>query len=405
MGKFINTQYYDTVDTIVQMNTDLVQNPFYLFNDKKCTKVKYYNINNEKTTLDPASKLSYTDLGEESPIRYNVVHDLYIYQFPKVELNFDAGEFGMENQPVQGESYILPNTIVPCDGDYFEVDHIHDSTWLFKVTDVQRDTLDNGSNVWKIGWALDRTSHKEIVDNVVDEYKYINVVEGTNIKSVVKLTNYELATLLEQTSANLANYFTDLFWVDRVQTFIYKWYNEYSMYDPFAIEFIIRNRILAGTDNYFHVQHQCSIPKTFSIDYNHSMYRAFELKDKKKLLTSAYKSQADYIDDLVGIFKTRYEMYWKLNYKCVLAENSPLNPKEIIPIISQDLMDAIQNDDIDSVVCFERIIVKYFNDHDLTKDDLESLDCIDTSYDAKETYYTLLLCIFILDYYTQKLLS
>ena len=68
MGKFINTQYYDTVDTIVQLNNDLVQNPFYLFNDKKCTKVKYYNINFEKTTLDPASKLSYTDLGEESPI-------------------------------------------------------------------------------------------------------------------------------------------------------------------------------------------------------------------------------------------------------------------------------------------------------------------------------------------------
>ena len=35
MGKFLNTQYYDTVDSLVKMNEDLVQNPFYLYNDKK----------------------------------------------------------------------------------------------------------------------------------------------------------------------------------------------------------------------------------------------------------------------------------------------------------------------------------------------------------------------------------
>ena len=34
-GKFINTQYTDTVDNLVNMNHDLINNPFYLFNDKK----------------------------------------------------------------------------------------------------------------------------------------------------------------------------------------------------------------------------------------------------------------------------------------------------------------------------------------------------------------------------------
>jgi len=404
MGKFINTQYFDNFDALVEMNQELVRNPFYWFNDKKATKVKYYNINNERTTLDPASKLSYTDLGDDSPIRFNVIHDFYIYQFPKAELNFETTDFGLENRPFEGESYIMPNTIVPCDGDFFEVDHVHDSTWLFKVTDVQRDTLDNGNNVYKIGWVLDRTTHREILDNVVEHYKFVDTVAGTNIKSIVKLERYDLAKIFEETSKNLANYFKDLFWVDRVQTFIYKWYNEYNMYDPFAIEFIIRNRILADTDEYVHVEHQCRVPKTFSIDYNNSMYRAFELRDKKKLLTSNYRSQADYIDDLVGIFKTRYEMYWKLNYKCVLEENSPLNPKEIIPIIPQKLMDAIQNNDVENTICYERIIVKFFNDCDLCKDDLEALDCIDTT-ETKYTFYTLILTIFILDFYTKKLLS
>ena len=106
-GKFISTKYYDTQDSLVKMNQDLVKNPFYLYNDKKGTKVKYYNINTEKTTLDPGSKLAYTDIGDNSPIRFNVIHDLYLYQFIKMELNFDNGEFGLENNPLRFWVYVL----------------------------------------------------------------------------------------------------------------------------------------------------------------------------------------------------------------------------------------------------------------------------------------------------------
>ena len=89
----------------------------------------------------------------------------YIYQFNKAEFTYDNDEFGLGASTYEGESYILPNTVVPCDGDFFEVDHIEDSTWLFKVTDCERDTLENGSNVWKIKWVLDRTSHIDIIKN------------------------------------------------------------------------------------------------------------------------------------------------------------------------------------------------------------------------------------------------
>ena len=228
-GKFINTKYYDTQESLVNMHEDLVQNPFYLFNDKKGTRVTYYNINTEKTTLDPASKLAYTPIGDESPIRYNIIHNMYLYQFNKAELNFDNGEFGLESSPIQGESYILPNTIVPVDGDFFEVEHVKDSTWLFRVNDVQRDTLDNGSNVYKISWQIDRTTNTDILKNTVEEYKYIDTVEGTNLKAVVELTKYEKAAKLDNLSVSLGSYFRDLFYDKHVQTFIYKWYNEYNM--------------------------------------------------------------------------------------------------------------------------------------------------------------------------------
>ncbi len=405
MGKFLNTTYTETQDSIVKMNQDLVSNPFYLYNDKKGTKVRrYYNINKEKSTLDPGSKLAYTDIGDNSPIRFNVIEDLYLYQFIKMELNFDNGEFGLENNQISGESYILPNTIVPYDGDYFEVDHINDSTWLFKVTDVQRDTLENGNNVYKIGWILDRTTNRDILKNVVDVYKYIDTVEGTNLKAVVKMEKYDIAKELDKLSTNLANYFKDLFYNINVQTFTYKWYNEYNMYDPFAIEFIIRNRLLDSVDEYIHVQHQCPVPKTFAIDYNKSLYRAFEERDVNLFRTCQIQSQADYIDYKVGIFQTRFEPYWALNYKPIIAPNSPYNPKGIIPILDEDLANKIVTGDMTDLPCYERILVKFFHNQDLLQEDIDSMECIDLE-ETKDIFYKLLLIIFCIDFYTKTLLS
>lgn len=406
MGKFIDTQYYDTVDSLVKMNEDLVQNPFYYYNDKKCTKVRYYNINNEKTTLDPGSKLAYTDIGDDSPIRFNIIHDLYLYQFIKAELNFENGDFGLESNPLTGESYILPNTIIPTDGDFFEVDHIKDSTWLFKVTDVQRDTLDNGSNVYKIGWSLDRTTNHDILKNIVEEFKYVDTVQGSNLKAIVKLEKYDVAKRLDELGTSLRQYFRGLFYSDKIQTFTYKWYNEYNMYDPFAIEFIIRNGLLEDHSDYLHIKHQSNIPSTFVIEYDRTLYRAFETRNKDKLFHSKYQSQADMITDVTSIFNTRYEDYFALNYNVVAEENGPFNPRGIIPIMDEDLINHIMSGELytEHDKIFNNIFVKYFNNEDIYKDDIDSILYIDFD-PVKDIFYKTLLLIFCVDFYTKKLLS
>lgn len=408
MGKFINTEYFDVHEGIINMNKDLVQNPFYLFNDKKGTKVTYYNINMEQTTLDPGSKLAYQEIGPDSPIRFNRIHDLFLYQFNRVELNFDNNDFGLESSSVEGESYILPNTIIPCAGDFFEVDHVKDSTWLFKVRDVDRDTLDNGANVYKIGWQLDRTTNTDILKNVVDEYKYVDVQQGTNIKPIVKLEIYDIALELDHMATTLRQYFKDLFYSDKIQTFTYKWYTEYNMYDPFAIEFIIRNSLLSDSANkYTFVKHQCPVPNTFAIDYNKTFFRAFEQKDVRTLVDSDYQSTADYIDSPICIFHTRYEDYFALNYKVYYNEdNQPMTPRGIIPILDEDLVAHIQNNEM-YTECKDRynnIFIKYFNNGMVSLEDIKCIESIDFE-PVKDIFYKTLLLIFCLDYYTKYLLS
>ena len=406
-GKILYTKYFDTNDAVIGMNSTLVQNPFYSYNDKDGYAVTYYNINDEMSTLDPGSKLAYTDIGHNSPIRFNLIKNMYLYQFAKFELRLENGDYGLEGEPFTGESYILPNTIVPRDGDFFEVNHIKDSTWLFKVTDVQEDTLENGFNAYKIGWILDRTTNKEILQNVVKVFTYIDTVEGTNLKAVVEEDKYTVAKHLDDLSVTFVQYFKELFYDKYVQTFIYRWYNNYNMYDPFAIEFIIRNRLFNTIDNYLYVDHKMNVPRTFSIDYDKSVYRAFELRDIKKLCCSKIQSQADFIDDMTSIFNTRYEDYFSLNYEVLNVENGPLNPRGIIPIMDEDFEDRIVHNrkyPIDCEYNYRNIIIKYFNKEDIFLKDIENIERIDL-VDIREVFYDCLFLIFCLDFYTKYLLS
>ena len=276
MGKILETTYHDSVEKVTQFHSALLANPFYSLSDKKPTIVTYYNINKEATTLDPGSKLSYDNIGKNSPIRYNKIDDFMLYGFTRIELNTENDEFGLEADKVSGECYILPNTIKPTEGDYFEVDHITDSTWLFIVTDIQQDTLENGSNVYKITYKLEYVDHDRLLSQVVGSYRMIEKREGTNIAKVVENTKYERAKIMDEIAVKLKTTFNELFYNPYVQTFIYMDITDWRIYDEFMIEFLIRNKILDnGNDSYIHVMHQLQPHQTFSIDYENTLYRAF----------------------------------------------------------------------------------------------------------------------------------
>lgn len=407
MGKFTSTQYKDLIGGVTDFHKDLLNQDFYLFNSQgKGTEVDYYNINTDESTLDPAAEIAYSEVGVLSPIRYNLIHGLFIYGMPKLETNLENQEFGTESNELSGESYILPGTIKPIDGDFFIIKHAGDP-WLFKVIDSTMDTLTGGEKVWKISWKLDRTSDNDINENVIKEFIYNETTDGTNTKRVVELSKYELAKKIDNASSNLKEYFKDLFYSDKVQTLIYKYYNDYNMYDPYAIEFILKNKLLYNTgEKYLHIEHVTKTPKTFGVSYNHSIFRTFELCNKSKLRKYSYRAQADYIEDPTSIFATRYEMYWRLTYDVILTTpNGPLNPRGIIPVMKEEDIDIIQANKKFKDKKYKNIIVKYFNGEDIVESDLETLDEIEVCYESMEAFYSVLWLIFCLDYYTNKLLN
>ena len=111
--------------------------------------------------------------------------------------------------------------------------------------------------------------------------------EGTNIVKIVRSEDLAVAKQMDQIAVTLKDYFNELYYNSEVQTYIYMDMTEWRIYDPYMIEFLIRNKILAnGSESYVYIDHKLDPGKTFGIEYDHSFFRAFEKKDFNLILKS-----------------------------------------------------------------------------------------------------------------------
>ena len=400
MGKILSTTYKDTVQNITGFYNDLVNNPFYLFNGQKPVVCIYYNQDKTLTSMDPGSKLIMDNIGSESPLRFNRIYDFLLYGFDKIQLQTDLDEYGVEADKISGECVILPNTFVPLEGDYFEVEHIKSNTYLFIVTDVQKDTLDNGSNGYKISYKLEYNSNINLVDKVVHNYRTIESREGTNITQIVRCEDYDIAKLMDERAVKLKQYFCDLYYNGKVQTFTFEDLTDFRIYDQYLIEFLMRNEILEnGLDTNVHVMHQIPTQPTFAIDYDKTFFRAFEEKNLDRIVLADRVAEIEEIHAYSTIFASRYELYFKVHY----IHNDV--PGYHLIALDEDLVDDIRKhklytkeDEIASgrPELWRNIIVKYFRNEDYTDDEVESIDDLRFEY-SKTGYYIIPLLIFCLE--------
>lgn len=405
MGKILNTTYHETIDKITGFVENLINQPFYIFNDKKPTICTYYNINKDFSSLDPGSKLEMDNIGKDTPLRFNRIFDFILFGFQRIEVNTDTDEFGTEANKIEGECYILPNTIIPTEGDYFEVKHIKDSTWLFIVKDVQKDTLDNGSNVYKLSYKLEYIDHSELLKNIVYNFRMIEVREGTNIARIVRCEDYNIAEIMDKKAVELKSYFIDLFYNERVQTFIYIPYSECRTYDPYMIEFLIRNKILDNGEHgeYIFVNHKIEPNKTFSLDYDKSIFRQFEKNDKGKLSMSSRVAFLELINAWGSIFGSRYEDFFKCQYDVDNVSKFTYN----ISCMKDDFIYQIIDNNLEEndKYLWKNIIIKYFNNMEpLSEEEVNSIDNLEYN-DAETIFYLIPFLIFCLEKYIENALK
>ena len=401
MGNFINTNYNKTIDNLVEGAKSRLNNPFYIYGDRKPTIVTYYNINHNASTLDKGSSTLYDDIGQNSSLRFNKIENFHLYGIEKINVNLDVGEYGLES-PIEGEALILPNTIVPVPGDMFIINHVIDKPYLFMVTGIGIDTLYTGANFYKISYKLTRTDMDALTSletvQTIKRFTYKAGNVGTTLTPLIESNQAELIDKIEDNIDTLLNYYMNLFYKNSVQNFILEYQHMY-LYDPYLIEFMIRNKLFAlSGNNYFHVEQAVYIGDTFALEYDHTIFKDIEIKKSNMRLNSVYPVP---VDDPNSLLVDRLESYYKLSNKVMYKDyDNPIN------WLDMDLLDRVINNELydeDSNLYYRNLLILYMNnkEFDITDKLMDSIMDLEFNY-TKELFYMIPILVFILKSYVNK---
>lgn len=401
---FSNTNYTDVINSLVKSNINILQNPLYIFNDKKVTITDYYNKDVNKSTLDESAGIEYDTIGKNCPSKFNMIEDALLFGIGKIELHYDMEDDGVFANDISGEAYVLPNTFVPQVGDFFEIKYIQERI-LFIVNEVQTDTLDNGNNFYKIGYKLDQTGAERIEElqkyNVIERFRMITNTVGTSMKSIVKSTDYDFIAEIEGVTTALKEYYKQLFFKNPIQTFSFT-LNGFHLYDPFLIEFIIRNKILSGTKEYVYVSHSMHTWETFGIDYDHTFFKALEEHSKEKADKCNTLAVGTLVTDQLSLLTTRMDEYYYIDYN--ISNYPPFMTKiEVIPNILIDQIMGNKSSSGEENKLY-KLVIDYFNDTKMIPEDLAIFDDIEYR-DNKELFYFIPILIFILEKRVKEILK
>lgn len=272
----VNITHSNMTQSVIDLQADLLKNSFYLFSDKKAIPVDYYNISTTHSTLDNGLKITYNDQDTDSSLRYNLIHDFYLYGISQMQVSLENGEFGISGSEISGEAIILPDTITPYPGDNFVIKMIK-QRYRFSVNSVSMDTFDNGGNYWKIEFHLERLSDKELQPLVIAEYNFVSGNIGTSYSPVLLASKWEVCKELDNVAVMMKRLFRGLYFNDKVQTYTFVYLyrvspssmNSQFFYDPYMIEFCIRHKLLSNSgEKYDFLDHKTNLRPDFGIKYS-----------------------------------------------------------------------------------------------------------------------------------------
>lgn len=406
MGKFLDTTYTATINSILESKAKRLDNTFYTFTDKAPTTCTYYNINTSKSTLDESTNLAYSYTDGDSPLRYNKIKDMVLFGLDRIQVQMDAGDFGLESDTIEGDAYIIPNVFKPYPQDYFIINHTNEE-YLFKVTSVSLDTLPTGANMYKISYRL--SSHDgdntDIDSLVVESYTMDTTNIGTNLSLVIKDDDYNYISRVENICQDMISYYRSLFYSNKTQTFIFS-YDDHNFYDSYMIEFIKRNDIMNNADlDYLHIAHQMTPRATFPLDYANTFFHSLEKKDIGTICNPSCYGML--VEDKTSL------LYYSLENYYYIFHDYKMGDYWQVPSFDDDTVMRIRDNqryETDDLNYFKNIVIDYFNDNTDKMNRFEefllkSLEDFNYTIPQHDIFYYVPVIIYILERQVQTILK
>lgn len=175
------------------------------------TLVTYFNINDKKTTTSLGMETTYAIIGKESPLRFDKITNMILLGMTSlIPEETTTSTTTVRNYDLHGDAFIIPNTIMPRENDFFIIKHIN-MDHLFRVTQVTQDGL-NTDGSYKISYQLYSTSIDDINmlnDNLVCDNLIMDLqtIGGDDLTPIIGKTDYELRSrLISMLDDMISNY-------------------------------------------------------------------------------------------------------------------------------------------------------------------------------------------------------
>lgn len=391
----------------------ITDNPLQFFNTMNMTKVTFYNIDADETTLDEVMENANNLIGPSSGLRFDKINNCILYGLPnELGINININEFGTEADTIEGEAVLAPNTFKPYQESYFTIDYLETSKKLwFRVNTVNIDTFPNGSNYYKISWHLESVG-SDITPQVVKEFNYIAENVGTGNSVLVDTETMSLINMETELVSLLQKFYYEMFFMQSVQTFVFNYgMYGYYFYDPFMINFAIRNNLLSyDGERYVHVSQPAVTPPEFNIDYNHTIYHKIENIQSNMCYLDAYGLL---VQDPMSLLSQRIEPYYSITFRDDDGNHMAGPFLEKIQYFDTDLInlipganpfntveeytcycaDILQN--LDKSKSYYQIIYTYLNGGTITSSMIEQINNINFT-PCKELYFAIPILIYII---------
>jgi hypothetical protein len=171
--------------------------------------VTYYSRNRLASTEDVILDAVTQTVGAESPLRYDRVDGLALYDLQALQAAVESDQFGLSTD-YSGDAVVIPDVIRPLVDDYFSMT-FSGTTYLMRVKGVTPDTI-HGKKFYRIEFFLSRESVPLIEEQVERDLVVSANTGGVDDKPlVVQRSGLLLAEYMKELADGLTSFYIDSF--------------------------------------------------------------------------------------------------------------------------------------------------------------------------------------------------
>lgn len=213
MGNLINIEESNYMSNIVDRYAQNKIGQYSKYLNLTPTFVTYYPVNQIMSKTDTGTGSVVSELGYSSPLRFNKIIGLPVYNLPILSPDMEYDDTGMDLQLDLNDITLLPNTIKPTVPDYMVVTISNDLKILFRVNSFRYNTIMSNDfitinlDIKKIGPDVDA----DIEPLVVKTYYTIFDNIGTEDKCFIEEEDVATVNSISDAANELIGIYNDLY--------------------------------------------------------------------------------------------------------------------------------------------------------------------------------------------------